>query len=268
MHKRFFIVGAQRSGTTYLYHQLNQHPNIEMATPVRPEPKFFLSDSLYRRGMGYYDTHFFSGKPGAWLRGEKSASYIETEISARRIARHFPDAKIIFALRDPIERAVSNYWFSVANQTENWPLEEAFFKEDERRDDFDPAQISVSPYSYLRRGRYIDYLLMYERYFPRQNMLVLIYEQFVGNVQVIKQLYHFLGVQADFVPATMDQVVNAVPKEPTNLSSALQAYLHAYFAEPNGRLAAYLGQDLTTVWPSARPLPDFINSVAPPAAKM
>jgi hypothetical protein len=41
----FFIVGAQRSGTTYLYHLLSEHPSINMATPVWPEPKFFLIDT-------------------------------------------------------------------------------------------------------------------------------------------------------------------------------------------------------------------------------
>lgn len=259
MFERFFIIGAQRSGTTYLYQQLAQHPEIEMAAPVRPEPKFFLTDAMYAQGLAFYDAHFFSNKPGAWLRGEKSASYYETEISAMRLARHFPTAKILCVLRDPVARAISNYWFSVANHTEGLPLEEAFLTEEARRDNFDPTQISVSPYSYLRRGRYIDYLLMYERYFAHPQIQVILYEEMVSRVEVVRQIYEFLNVDPDFISPTLKRILNSVPKEPIALSETLQAYLDDYFAEPNERLAHYLGRDLAVVWPSVVRQPDRQN---------
>ena len=98
MYDHFFIAGAQRSGTTYLYYVLAEHPDIEMAQPVRPEPKFFLTDALFERGLAYYHEQFFPGKPGARLRGEKSTSYMESEKAAQRISRSFPDARIVFML--------------------------------------------------------------------------------------------------------------------------------------------------------------------------
>src|SRR5262245_35557105 len=62
MHQKgptFLIAGAPRSGTTWLYHLLDRHPQIYMARPVRPEPKFFLVDELYDRGWQFYvDTWF------------------------------------------------------------------------------------------------------------------------------------------------------------------------------------------------------------------
>ena len=86
MFEHFFIAGAQRSGTSYLYHILAEHPEIEMAKPLRPEPKFFHVDALFERGLDYYRHHFFEGKAGAWLRGEKSTSYMESEKAAGRAA--------------------------------------------------------------------------------------------------------------------------------------------------------------------------------------
>ena len=59
MTRHFFIAGAQRSGTTYLYRLLDEHPEIEMAKPERPEPKFFLLDELHARGLKFYENHFF-----------------------------------------------------------------------------------------------------------------------------------------------------------------------------------------------------------------
>jgi hypothetical protein len=91
-YQHFFLVGAQRSGTIYLYHVLNEHPDIEMAVPIKPEPKFFLAPNSMELGVEHYEATFFKGKPGASIRGEKSTSYIESEAAAGRIAAAFPDS--------------------------------------------------------------------------------------------------------------------------------------------------------------------------------
>lgn len=245
MFEHFFIVGAQRSGTSYVYHLLAEHPEIEMAKPLRPEPKFFHTDALFERGLQYYENHFFEGKAGAWLRGEKSASYIESEKTAKRIARHFPKAKILFILRDPIERAISNYWFSVSNGLETMPMSEAFLHEEERWLDYDHERVSVSPYAYLRRGRYIERISMYERYFPAESIKIMLFEQFVGSLDLVRDLYGFLGVVSDFIPSTLHQVINKGDKPDTTLSPDLERYLVDYFAESNARLAERFRLDLT-----------------------
>ncbi|MFC1976441.1 sulfotransferase [Chloroflexota bacterium] len=244
MSEQFFIVGAQRSGTTYLYRVLDEHPEIEMAQPVRPEPKFFYTDALFEKGLGFYQNHFFTGKAGAWLRGEKSTTYIESEEAAGRIAGCFPEAKVLFLLRDPIERAISNYWFSVNKGYETLPMPEAFLNEAKRWLDYDHERISVSPYAYLRRGRYINYISMYEHYFPTASIKVMLYEQLIGSKTHLQNLHAFLGV-SDYTPAILSDVVNQGNRPDTSLSSELEHYLVDYFAEANRCLAERLGIPLT-----------------------
>ncbi|MCX6031664.1 MAG: sulfotransferase [Chloroflexi bacterium] len=245
MYDHFFIAGAQRSGTTYLHHVLAEHPEIEMAQPVRPEPKFFLNDALFGRGLAYYHDRFFSGKPGAWLRGEKGTTYMESAKVAERISQWFPDARIVFIVRDPIERAISNYWFSVNNGLEQAPLEEAFRHEEERWQQYDHARVSTSPYAYLRRGRYVDFIQVYERYFRPDQLLVTLYEQLMENADAIGALHAALGVSAGFVPPSLHRVVNESEKLDATLSPDLEASLVAYYAESNGRLAARFALDLS-----------------------
>jgi hypothetical protein len=243
--EHFFIVGAQRSGTTYLYHLLAEHPEIEMAKPLRPEPKFFLLNDLFEQGLVYYEDHFFENKAGAWLRGEKSTSYIESEQAAQRIVGCFPETKILFLLRDPIERAISNYWLSVNSGLETMPMAEAFLHEAERRLNYNDEYISVSPYAYLKRGHYIDYISMYERHFPVESLRVMLYEQFVGSAAEVHDLYAFLGVDPDFMPSNLYQIINKGDKPDSTLSPKLEQYLVKHFAESNARLAEHVGLTLT-----------------------
>jgi len=246
MAEQFFIVGAQRCGTTYFYHMLEAHPEIEMARPLRPEPKFFLLDELYERGMAYYESRFYRGERGAKVRGEKSVSYMESEKAAARIARHYPECKLLFVLRDPIERAISNYFFSVRHGLERLPMEEAFRREEERWRDYDASRVSVSPYAYLRRGRYVEYLEMYARYFPSGAMKVILYEALVASPGALQEVYAFLGVAADFVPSRRGEVINGGDERlEAALSPALAGYLRDYFADVNSQLAEEYGLDLS-----------------------
>ena len=244
MFEHLFVVGAQRAGTTYLYHLLAEHPEIEMASPVRPEPKFFLLDASFRRGLSYYESTFFGTKADAWLRGEKSTSYMESEKAARRIAECFPSARVLFILRDPIERAISNYWFSVSNGLETMPMSDAFLHENERVLMHAQARVSVSPYAYLRRGLYVDYISMYERLFPPSNMKILLHEEFVGSITLAQELYAFLGVAPGFIPSAFHQVFNKGEKGDSTLAPDLEDYLMQYFAESNERLATRYDMNL------------------------
>ncbi len=242
----FFIVGAQRSGTTYLYQILDEHPEIEMAKPVRPEPKFFLRPDLHSLTRDDYLRRFFDPAAPGRLRGEKSTSYIESEYAARHIAAWFPDAKIIFLLRDPIARALSNYHFSRKNGFETLPLEQAITTEGERRDQYDRAKVSTSPYAYLQRGRYIEYMQLYARYFDPQNLLILIHEEVMGQAAAISDLYARLGVDAAFSPPSLHQHINSGHEEAVHpLSPALEQYMRACFAEPTAQLEALLGRRIT-----------------------
>src|SRR3990167_9166165 len=70
----FLIAGAPRSGTGYVYHILDVHPDIYMAKPEKPEPKFFLVDEEYNKGIEYYLEKYFSNVVGKKAIGEKARS--------------------------------------------------------------------------------------------------------------------------------------------------------------------------------------------------
>lgn len=246
MADHFFIVGAQRSGTTYLYHLLDQHPAIEMAKPVRPEPKFFLRPDLDRLAReDYLSTYFSEETP---VRGEKSTSYIESEYAARALSQWFPVAKIVFLLRNPIDRAISNYKFSCHHNVERLPMHDAFMQEESRRDNYDRTQFSTSPYAYLKRGLYVNYIRQYERYFPRENLLIYLFEELTDNTSALQTLYAALEVDETFIPPDISRVVNASEDDVNvEMDDDLWHYLQDYFADSNRELARYLGRPLE-IW--------------------
>jgi hypothetical protein len=242
--RQFFIVGAQRSGTTYLARVLDAHPEIEMAMPLAPEPKYFLRDDFPRLRPGDYLARCYGRKPGASRRGEKGTSYLERTEAARRIAAWFPRTQLIFILRHPADRAVSNYHFSRHHGFETLPMAEAFTPEMDRRD-FDRRRTSVSPFAYLRRGRYIDDLRAYGQVFAPEQLIVLIYEGLVGALAPIQQLYRTLGVADDFVPhPVIDQRVNPGAGHAPPLDPELGQFLNDHYADSIAELEAHLGRTI------------------------
>jgi hypothetical protein len=172
---------------------------------------------------------------------------MESEKAAERIARLFPGAKIIFLLRNPVERAVSHYWYSVKNGLEKGSIEEAFLNENERSVGYDRAQVSMPPFIYLKRGRYIDSISTYENYFPIESMRVVLYEQLVGSESSLRDLYAYLGVSSHFKPSCLDQIINKGDRPGDTISPDLKKFLEEYFAESNSRLAKRFGLNLK-VW--------------------
>ena len=108
----FIIAGAQRSGTTSLYNVCDHHPDIYMAKPGFPEPKFFHVDPEYQKGVDYYSQRYFAEAALFDIVGEKTANYLEYAHVAGRMRDALGDIKLVFALRNPIERAYSNYVYS------------------------------------------------------------------------------------------------------------------------------------------------------------
>lgn len=218
-----------------------------MARPLKPEPKFFLKDELFEKGLEYYEKHFFSNLKESLLRGEKTTTYIESNKAAKRISYSFPEAKIVFILRNPVDRAVSNYWFSFNNGLETLTIEEAFKKESELREDYDKDKISTSPFAYLKRGLYIDYIEMYERYFSRDQIKILIFENFVNSEKSVQDLYSFLNINNTFKPSKLNKIINKGNKRIPDLNGELKSYLYKYFRNSNRKLEINYNIDLS-VW--------------------
>jgi hypothetical protein len=232
--RHFFIAGAQRSGTTWLYRMLEQHPRIAMAGPVRPEPKFFITDALYERGIAHYHERYFPDRDRDWL-GEKSTSYIEHPLAAQRIARHFPDALVLFLLRDPVERALSNYRFSVDNGLEPLPLEQALGREPARAAEH--AGTSVSPHAYAGRGHYVRYLDRWREHFPAAQLLPMVSEQVLGSEAAVRALFARLGLDAGVPLRDVALPVNhaSPPREP--VPARVRDRLRGEFQASNRALA-------------------------------
>ena len=240
MTERVFIVGVQRCGTTYLYNLLDAHPQIAMAKPVRPEPKVFLGEEVTGEPEAY-DRLVFPDAPTASVRGEKSTSYLDHEDALRRICDTFPEARFLMVLRDPVERALSHYRFSVDSGVETRAIEVAFGDAlDGREPTYDPA-ISVSPFAYVRRGHYLEQLSGLERYAPKDRIRVVVFEDLVKDRSVISEIYRFLGVDEDFKPHT--QGMNA-SRSTVLLPPRIREALRAHFAPLNSRLGCHLGRSL------------------------
>lgn len=157
----FVIAGAQRCGTTTLYHLLAGHHQVYMANPVRPEPKFFLNPDPTPEDRENYLRTWFAGASDERAVGEKSTSYLETPGAARRMKALFPRLQAVFILRHPVDRALSNYRFSREHGLENEPFDVAVRHEEHRlRTRLFPG-LSAHPLAYIRRGRYISDLEHY-----------------------------------------------------------------------------------------------------------
>ena len=234
-----FIVGAQRSGSTYLYHLLDGHPQITFAKPVRPEPKHFLNDESYAKGREYYESKYFDrGMEKVRCFGEKSTSYIESTLVAQRIHDFYPDARILMILRDPVLRAWSNYRFSAQHGLEPLDFEAALAAEPERLRDA-AFTTSVNPYAYQQRGHYIDYIERYLKVFSPAQLGILIFEETVGKIDAIQDLYRWLGVDDAVVPASLGEIVNPGSQQ-VEVSPATLRDLAGRYEDSLARLEGHL----------------------------
>ncbi|WP_167880454.1 sulfotransferase [Nocardioides guangzhouensis] len=243
MTRHLLVIGAQRSGTTYLHSLLEAHPAIAMAQPSRPEPKVFLSDELTDRGLDWYRATYFAHVADETVLGDKSTSYIEDPLAPARAARMLGVPFVVALLRDPVTRAVSNWRFSTDNGFENRGLVEALTDclDEAAAGEWDRATTSVSPFAYLVRGRYADHLRPWLDAFP-QTSHVLFTDELLGDPAVIRRLYADLGVDPGFVPPGRDEVVNESEEPAPDLPEELLRRLREYFADSDDALARLCGR--------------------------
>lgn len=243
MTRHLLVIGAQRCGTTYLHDLLDAHPQITMARPARPEPKVFVSEELAGRGREWYLRTYFGHVTDETLLGEKSTSYLEFAEAADRAAAVLGDPLVLVQLRDPIARAVSHWAFSSDAGLETRSLADVLAANLEGPLPWDPSLTSVSPFAYLERGRYVDYLGPWLRRFG-DDVNVLLLEDLVADARVLGDLYGRLGVDATFLPPDSGTPVNESRQLPGELDPDLRARLRAYYQESDQALADLLGRPL------------------------
>lgn len=250
----FLILGGMKCGSTSLHYLLQKHPNV--APTVKKEVNYFSNH--YHGGMNWYKTNFTSKlsfwwhkriKKDARITGEASPLYIYHPLAAKRIAQDLPDIKLIVVFRDPVERAFSHYKHIQRRGYESLPFAEAIEREIERIaaekeklisgvSDYSPELIK---YSYLDRGRYIEQVKEYYKYFPSDQFLFLKSEDMRADTQgSLNKVVKFLGLPA-FQWPTIEQYNEGQYLE--RMEDDVQTKLVQYYKPLNRELSQFLGMD-------------------------
>jgi len=245
----FIIGGVQRSATTWLATMLDRHPGIYLAKPYNPEVKFFNRDENYARGLAWYSRACFDGAPAGAVLGEKTSGCIERPEAARRIHDAAPGVRMIFILRDPVERAYSNYLYSRRHGLEPESFGAALELEEERNRNIDPQWREIRPWSYFRRGLYAEQLKPFFDLFGPGRIHCLVTEEAEMNPQkTLGEIFSFLGLDRTEVNLDAPEKINASPdKAGSPLPPEIGEQLKRKYSAPNARLRELLQRDLP--WP-------------------
>lgn len=227
----FIIIGAQKSGTTSLYHLLTRHPHVEPA--AAKEMHFF--DTLYEEGVEWYRQCFPPPrlKDGRQtVTGEATPGYLFHPLAPERVAEVVPQARLIALLRNPVDRAYSQYHQRMGKGRENQGFDEAVGAEN-----LDGEHLP----EYLARGIYADQLLRWSRFFPKEQMLVLKSEDFFERPQdVLKIVLNFLDLP-QWEPEAWKHRKKGSYEE--RMNPEIRRRLEDFFEPHNRRLYEYLGVD-------------------------
>ncbi len=187
----FFLIGAMKSGTTSLSAYLFAHPEIFFSHPR--EPRFF-SDH-HDEGLASYERLFDGARPGQ-VCGEGSTNYSIAALRPgvpERIAAACPDAKILYLVREPVERIRSLHQHRLDRKPDLRSLDRAVF------------EVPV----YLESARYGAQVDAYLEHFPREQVLVLSSDRLRDDrAALLAEVYEFLGVDADFRSDDLDEMHN------------------------------------------------------------
>ena len=151
----FLGIGTQKGGTTYLHSLLSEHPQAFLAIPK--ELHFFSLH--YQKGLAWY-RDFFKSAADDKSCGEITPYYMFHPLAFKRIHKHLPDVKLIVLLRDPVERAISQFFHSRRLGLEPLGFKDAFAVEEQRllgsARNLDEGYVHIShqQHSYLSRSRY------------------------------------------------------------------------------------------------------------------
>lgn len=184
-----FLIGAQKSGTTFLANLLDEHPGITLSNPK--EPGYFTGN--WDKGIEWYSSKFSGPENNILIDASTSYSagnFTKTNDNTRYLSHYndvpekihsvSPNAKFIYLLRDPVSRAYSSYWHDVRNGLEKKPFRKA---------------INDNSY-YLRVGYYAKQIRLYLELFPMENFLILLFEDLKQDpVGTANRCFRFIGLK-------------------------------------------------------------------------
>ena len=201
-----FILGAMKSGTTLLWKLLGSHPSIYMSTPK--EPCYFVEPTQLRNlhpffwSQGYWQSQerylqLFQSNNNELFAGEASVYYTHLPRAtgvAERIHQFNPNARLIYIIRDPVERTISHYWHGVIHSNEDRSLLRAISEE---RQYCDVSYYAMQLMPYLDR-------------FKSEQIKILTFEELIENPdETIKSIFRWLG---------LDTAVTIHPVIPVNIT--------------------------------------------------
>ena len=220
----FLVIGAAKAGTTSIYHYLKQHPQVFL--PACKEPRFFAFEEEtlnYRAADGMEPrinttsiTHLrdyqqlFDGVTAETAIGDISPIYLYSKKAPENIKRYIAGARMIVLLRDPVDRAFSNYVYMLMRGMEPCKSFEEALDAEQRR----IAENWAPLYHYRERGFYHSQLSAYYRLFRSDQIRIYLFEELKHSPrQVCRDIFLFLGIDPEFVPDTdKDHNVSGIPK--------------------------------------------------------
>ncbi|TQN42800.1 sulfotransferase family protein [Blastococcus colisei] len=229
------IIGAMKCGTTSLHRYLDLHPDVAMSR--RKELNFFVgcadgeldwARGNWWRGPAWYATQFDAT---AAVRGEASPGYTSPSHPevAGRLAALIPDARLVYAVRDPVDRAVSQYSHHRREGAETREPEEALL---------DPGS------QYVARGRYLERLSPFLSAGLGDRVTVVAQEQLRDRPRpTMRRLFSCLGIDDDYWSPAMEERRNTAPEQPGDLSGRVRDRLREAFRDDAQRLRDVTGED-------------------------
>lgn len=236
----FLIAGAQKSGTTTLDSYLRGHRHVCMA--VRKEVHFFDNERWYRKKLLRYPLYhsYFHLRRHHRLLGESTPHYLYWLDAPKRIWRYNPRMKFIIILRNPIQRAFSDWNMERVRGAERLAFAKALAVERERARRTLPLQDTV--FSYMDKGYYTAQLRRLWRFFPEQQVLVLKTDDLLNApTTTLRRVTDFLGLDA--LPAADARREYAMPYS-EEMSADARRRLVATFTPEIRALEVMLDWDL------------------------
>lgn len=206
---RFVVIGAVKAATTWTAHQLRQHPQLWLPDA---EPHYFSSE--YGRGPDWY-RGLFADAPAGRIRGEKSADYLAHPDAPARLARMLPDAALVAQLRNPIDRAYSDYCMLFRRGMVSANIERSL------------TQPGPAEARFLEGGLYAEHIRRWRDHFPAARILAILVEEIEADpAGVVGQVCRHIGVQPHFQQSALSERKNdsTAPMLPLTMRRALRPF--------------------------------------------
>jgi hypothetical protein len=190
----FFIIGAQKAGTTSLYNYLSEHPDIFM--PQAKENHFFAEDRFYKKGIEFFH-RYYRDYSGQQIKGGAYVHLFSSPQAPERIYNYNKNAKILIMLRNPIDRAYSAYHFALKNgwESSNNKFEDTLKLQEQR---LTGSYTERTNLSYFYIGLYFKHISNWLKWFPRENICIEFQSSFKKDAPAaMKNIFKYLGVSGN-----------------------------------------------------------------------